>query len=134
MIKNYDLEWSLEIAADRGDLEGKKGKLVVDFSDQIGLYVLMKDDKIVYVGMTAKGFWSRLSQHYKTKYRKWDTFSWFGMYPLGAKGLKKMHAKIKPEDLIKDIEAFAIYLTNGKLNVRGGAHKKMIPFKQLPPR
>ena len=63
----------------------------VDFSDQIGVYLLYDRREIVYVGQSNderkhSSIGQRLKLHTKNRLRsRWDRFSWFGLKPV-AKG------------------------------------------------
>lgn len=134
MIKNYGLDWKLSVTENRNDLEGKRGKLRIDFRTQVGWYILMKHNKNKYVGMTTEGFWKRLKSHYKSKSGEWTTFSWFGVYPIDLVEQKLIykHPKFEANNLIADTEALLIYLNGGDLNKNGGKYQHMMEFKQLP--
>ena len=60
----------------------------VDFSDQIGVYLLYDRREIVYVGQSNEGrkhssIGQRLKLHTKNRLRsRWDRFSWFGLSPV----------------------------------------------------
>jgi len=106
---------------------------VIDFKGQVGWYVLLKGEEIIYIGKTVDRLWSRLAGHYNTKYRHWDRFSWFGVYAVDEinQRLIKKHTKIDPKSLIGDIETLLIYLSGGMLNKVGGKNKHMMEFKQV---
>lgn len=61
----------------------------VDFSDQIGVYLLYDRREIVYVGQSNEGrkhscIGQRLKLHTRNRLRsRWDRFSWFGLNPVG---------------------------------------------------
>ena len=60
----------------------------VDFSNQIGVYLLYDRREIVYVGQSNEErkhscIGQRLKLHTKSRLRsRWDRFSWFGLYPV----------------------------------------------------
>ena len=64
----------------------------VDFRDQVGLYVLYADYRIVYVGQTGSGgqkLFVRMRQHRNDHLAgRWNQFSWFGV--LRVLGDKKL--------------------------------------------
>ena len=61
----------------------------VDFSDQIGVYLLYDRREIVYIGQSNEdrkhsSIGQRLKIHTKNRLRsRWDRFSWFGLNPIG---------------------------------------------------
>ena len=63
----------------------------VDFSDQIGVYLLYDRREIVYVGQSNEerkhsSIGQRLRMHTKSRLRsRWDRFSWFGLNPVGKR-------------------------------------------------
>ena len=63
----------------------------VDFSDQIGVYLLYDRREIVYVGQSNEdrkhsSIGQRLKLHTKNRLRsRWDRFSWFGLNPVGKR-------------------------------------------------
>lgn len=66
------------------ELKGNQGKgsIDVNFSEEIGIYLLHRGYEIVYIGQATKqSIVSRLEQHTKDDLaNKWDTFSWFGFF------------------------------------------------------
>lgn len=60
----------------------------VDFSDQIGVYLLHDGARTVYVGRVSKPrMGPRLQEHTKDRLSgRWDRFSWFGLRPVLKKG------------------------------------------------
>lgn len=60
----------------------------IDFSDQIGVYVLYDRDRVIYVGRTTdRGIGQRLFEHTKGRMNgRWDRFSWFGLKGVDDKG------------------------------------------------
>ena len=54
----------------------------IDFREQIGIYVLYSDYKIIYVGQSGSGeqkLFARIKQHRKDDLAgRWNRFSWFG--------------------------------------------------------
>ena len=73
---------------------------VLNFADQIGVYILYNWPNIVYVGRTSaqkNGLFSRLFSHHISSRRsdKWDRFSWFGLK--GLDGLARADLDIEGE-------------------------------------
>ena len=74
----------------------------VDFSDQVGVYLLHDGARTIYVGRVSKprmGF--RLQEHTKDRLSgRWDRFSWFGLRPVLKKGVLGEAAEAFGTDLV----------------------------------
>ena len=79
--KREKVEWKTN---GKTELKGNQGKgsIDVNFSEEIGIYLLHRGYEIVYIGQATKqSIVSRLEQHTKDDLaNKWDTFSWFGFF------------------------------------------------------
>ncbi|OAV64738.1 hypothetical protein Barb4_03878 [Bacteroidales bacterium Barb4] len=64
------------------------GASVVNFKDQIGIYLLHDSRETIYVGQAIKQpLGKRLKDHTTDRHGgRWDRFSWFGFYPIDEKG------------------------------------------------
>lgn len=135
-IKNYGLSWNRKTAEKVGLWGKRRGTPAVYFGDQIGIYTLEKKGKIIYVGQTGTGkaasITKRLAYHVKTKGKKWDSFSWFGIRPARSTGTLVKTPKISMETgaIIKDIETLLIALLEPPLNIRAGKYKHMLAYRQ----
>ncbi len=138
LVQNYGLYWNKDLvfwgkANKQGTLTGvkfengtTKNKAVVDFRDQIGIYVLYDIDKeIVYVGQAGSGnnnsLFDRLKQHQKDHLRnKWQFFSWFGFYKVNQnRSLKKSETKqVNVKTALNDFEGILIKTVEPSLNKR----------------
>ncbi|HEY1736974.1 MAG TPA: hypothetical protein VGG12_10030, partial [Methylovirgula sp.] len=126
LIKNYGLYWRAEDVYwgkpghdNEGTLEGrparsKRGK-PTNFRDQAGVYVLYLDLRPVYVGETGIGnqrLFSRLKYHFRSDLKgRWDTFSWFGVYPVNPKSRNlRSNVRLSPgiADILYHMEAVLI--------------------------
>jgi hypothetical protein len=99
LISNYGLFWQRKYVnfgygGNKGTLPGKmnqKKSFLVDFREQIGIYVLYDKDFIpIYVGQTGNGnatLFTRL-KHHTTDYlcNRWEYFTWFGLRRVNANG------------------------------------------------
>jgi hypothetical protein len=142
-ILNYGLDWEWDKSIyNRHEMLGETGKHEpVDFYDQIGIYTLKKTDKIVYVGKACSvkdGIGWRVAAHAgysgADKKGKWNTFSWFGMRPVGVRDLlKRPNVRMETTAVVSDIEALLIYLLDTKLNKARGKYKHMTEFFQCWP-
>lgn len=59
----------------------QSGSKPVDFSAQIGIYILYDQNRVLYVGRAADGrLGQRLSEHRRDRLNgRWNRFSWFGL-------------------------------------------------------
>ena len=102
-IKNYGLMWDRDGVRWSGT-RGNAGRLMgqgpvgspigsqqeVDFRQQIGVYILYRNESVVYVGQTGSGnrrLFARLKDH-RTDHLadRWDKFSWFGVRKVNQNG------------------------------------------------
>ncbi len=139
-IENYGRQWRREKIAwgkgsNKGHLKGtlKRNKsTVVDFRDQIGIYVLFSAvGAPVYVGQAGIGnkrLFGRLKDHRSDHLRdRWTHFSWFGLRGYNETN-KKLSGYHKPEtairkkkrrDALHEIEAVLISVVEPALNKKG---------------
>lgn len=104
----------------------------VDFREQIGLYALYADYKLVYVGQVGSGnqkLFDRLKQHRKDDLAgRWDRFSWFGTRPLTPKGdrLRVERNQFHPtlDAVLNQIEGVLIHVAEPPYNRQGGRFGK----------
>ena len=95
----------------------------MDFSQQIGLYLLYDGREVIYVGRVRDStLGGRLYEHTKDRLSaRWDRFSWFGFLPVFNDG--KLG---KPQDLyssvgvIAEIEAILIEALEPRQNRKRG--------------
>jgi hypothetical protein len=135
-FQNYGLDWDWS----KG-FWGKIGRTkAVDFNDQIGIYLLQKGSKVVYVGKSGtgpqSGIGGRLVGHqYDDKKGLWNRVSWFGMRPVRSTGSLVATPTIRMDtgDAIRDIETVLIYVLGPKLNRASGHYKHMTEYTQCPP-
>lgn len=110
---------------------------VVDFSNEIGIYLLHRGYETVYVGQTHKqSLGVRLSQHTKDNLAaKWDKFSWFGLYKVNAKNgelvtsLNKVSINIP--DLTNTLEAIMIECIEPRFNKQNGNKLSEKEYQQM---
>lgn len=137
MIRNYGLLWQrkylhLGAGSNKGTLLGaRSGKGIIDFRDQIGIYVLYDKDHIpVYVGQAGNGnatLFGRLKHHTRDHlWNRWDYFSWFGLRRVnpGSGSLSEHdHAekvyKSEGSLVLGELEGVLIAAMEPKLNKQG---------------
>ena len=82
--KKDDVFWGKQNSRGQlwGKLRSKKKAREVDFWDQVGIYALYKDFRLVYVGQAGKvnsSLGLRLRHWHHELPGRWDLFSWFGL-------------------------------------------------------
>ncbi|WP_428487111.1 GIY-YIG nuclease family protein [Rhodopila sp.] len=141
LIKNYGLFWKAENvywgqvgAGNVGHIKGftaGNAQRTVDFSQQVGTYVLYADYKLVYVGQTGVGnnrLRARLAQHRRDHLAgRWNQFSWFGFRWVRSPNLEDdlavLAANVPPDTfdvMMNQLEAILIYAAEPPLNRQGG--------------
>lgn len=141
IIKNYGLRWSREKIdwgargkGNQGRLTGKLSSLksfgVVDFRDQIGIYVLY-DARFdpVYIGqagMSHARLFQRLKNHTNDHLRdRWEFCSWFGFRAVNQDcSLSDKHnpdasTSISYAEALGEIEGILIQVLEPRLNKQG---------------
>ncbi|MFA7201475.1 MAG: GIY-YIG nuclease family protein [Candidatus Paceibacterota bacterium] len=142
LIKNYglfwkkdDVFWGKQRATGRllGILAGAKRSDTVDFRNQVGIYVLYADYKIVYIGQAGNGnakLFARLKNHSRDDLAgRWNQFSWFGLnWVTKQHKLSSDIARLFPKTLsvLNHIEAILIHASEPPLNRQGGRWGKEV--------
>jgi len=136
LIKNIGLFWRMKDVfwgkpKVPGNLHGirvgAKRKEFVDFREQVGIYVLYADYKIVYIGQAGNGnakLFTRLKTHLSDDLSgRWNQFSWFGLKWVKqdnklSGNVTALHPQINT--LLNHIEAILIHSSEPPLNRQGG--------------
>jgi hypothetical protein len=141
-IRNFGHFWSRDHVNWGSPSWGKKANLlgyftrnrqpyIVDFQEQIGIYVLFASSReVVYIGQTGSGkqrLGVRLRQHTQNDLRdRWKYFSWFGFRQANLNGnslsnYQKPNSKSvgSNSDALDEIEAILIQLFEPRLNKQG---------------
>lgn len=151
LIKAYGIRWARYIrwkgdtklfgiyAYDKTENTGN----VVDFSDQIGVYLLHDRERTIYVGRATDSLIKRLFAHTQDRLSaRWDSFSWFGFKDIDPEtgALKNecssnlLHGcnhSIDVVDVITACEAILIEGAEPTQNRRGGDGLKDREFAQI---
>jgi hypothetical protein len=136
-----NVEWGSKGAGNAGDLKGYRGssknKIIIDFKDQISIYILYTESREpIYVGQTGSGssrLLSRLRNHTTNHLsNRWDYFSWFGLCPIKTKKTKNGLIYNIDEDhrgetefsginaqALNEIESVLLQILEPRLNKRG---------------
>lgn len=109
------------------------GSQEVDFSGQVGVYLLHDGDRVVYVGrVTEPRLGSRLRDHTRDRLSgRWDRFSWFGVQRVTADGqLSSLPQEFTLDNLISTMEALLIEGLEPPQNRRQGDGFSAVEFLQ----
>jgi hypothetical protein len=147
LIKNYGLMWRRDSVfwgrgRSRGVLEGRRSGRVIDFRDQIGVYVLYDEGRrAIYVGQAGQGnarLFSRLRTHRRDSLaHRWHYFSWFGLLSVNKSGrlsgwdapAKRVSGTIKTT--LNEIEGVLIAATEPPFNKQGARFRGITRFRQV---
>jgi hypothetical protein len=116
-------------------LMGKQGDSAtpVDFSKQIGVYLLYDRDKVIYVGRADDSLLSRLKAHTTNRLGgRWDRFSWFGLRGVLETGKLSEKTTGWPHKVVIDtLEALLIETMEPPLNRRRGDKLEGKEYQQV---
>ncbi len=130
VIRSYGEFWSPDLvdwgrpgAGGHGQLLGHAWDKTVDVWDQLGVYVLLHDWQVVYVGRvdaTKRSLGSRLREHKNGRLAgRWDRFSWYGIRAvnrtgeLGKLGLRQTASQ---PTVVRTLESVLLAVTVPLLN------------------
>ena len=105
----------------------------VDFSKQIGIYLLYDSREIIYVGRsTDRPLGSRLYEHTRDRLStRWDRFSWFGLLPVSDKGtLGTLPKEYVSSKIIPALEAILIEALEPRQNRKRGDDLSAVEYVQ----
>ena len=139
LVANMGLFWRKDAVLWRGDRRrgkhsllgkqhGAKRQGVVNFWNQVGIYALYAEYKLVYVGQAGLGdkacIGSRLFHHTKDDLAgRWDMFSWFGFRKVNknnALGARKKRAGASWPELSDVLEGVLIEVAEPPQNSQKG--------------
>jgi hypothetical protein len=147
LIKNYALMWRRDSVfwgrgRNKGVLEGRRSGRVIEFRDQIGVYVLYDEGRRpVYVGQAGQGnarLFARLRAHRRDFLaHRWHYFSWFGLLSVNKSGRlsgwnapsKRVSGTIK--STLNEIEGVLIAATEPAFNKQGARFQGIARFRQV---
>lgn len=135
-IKAFGMYWERsQINWESPRVLGKQegADLSVDFSDQIGVYLLHDRERVIYVGRAEDALLKRLVAHTSGRFaNRWDRFSWFGIRPVDDNGKLTMPAESwVRHDVIQTMEAVLIECLEPAQNRRRGDKLGANEFVQL---
>lgn len=136
IIQAYGLFWKKDnvfwgAGSNPGALFGVSARArrgtVIDFRDQIGIYILYQGHRMIYVGQAGSGnrfLFKRLRSHKRDVLAgRWDTFSWFGLRRVLLSGrLSKVNRRATSplSATLNHMEAVLIAGAEPALNRQGG--------------
>lgn len=138
IIKNYGLRWVRNKVEWGSRGKGKEGKLngrkaseksgsIIDFREQIGIYVLYEPNYIpVYIGQAGNGnarLYNRLNTHQVNHLRdRWTHFSWFGFSEIEddeTLATSPGNISLTFPEALGEIEGILIQVLEPRLNKQG---------------
>ena len=137
-LRAFGMYWRREevIWAGKPRLFGRQGAgaTEVNFSEQIGVYLLHDRDRVIYVGRAADTLFARLRAHTTDRLGgRWDRFSWFGL-----RNVREDGSLAEPTEawthlvVIETLEALLIESLEPPLNRRRGDNLSAIEYQQAP--
>jgi hypothetical protein len=147
LIKNYGLMWRRDSVfwgrgRSRGVLNGRRSGRLIDFRDQIGVYVLYDEGRRpIYVGQAGQGnarLFSRLRSHRRDFLaHRWHYFSWLGLLSVNKSGRlsgwsapsKRVSGTI--QSTLNEIEGVLIAATEPPFNKQGARFRGIARYRQV---
>jgi hypothetical protein len=135
-IKAFGMYWERsQINWDSPKVLGKQegADQSVDFSNQLGVYILHDRERVIYVGRAEDSLLKRLIKHTTGRFgNRWDRFSWFGICSVGSDAkLAKPADSWARHDVIQTMEAVLIECMEPAQNRRRGDNLGANEFIQL---
>lgn len=113
----------------------RQGSTEVDFTSQLGVYLLHDRRDVVYVGRsTDQSIGNRLKEHNRNRLSgRWDRFSWFGILPVKEDGtLGNADPKLFTANrLVEMMEALLIEALEPPLNRKRGDNFEQFEYLQV---
>lgn len=147
VIKNYGLMWYRDKvfwgrARHTGLLQGRRSHRIIDFRDQIGVYVLYDEARHpIYVGQAGQGnarLFRRLRSHRRDSLApRWHYFSWFGLLSVNKTGRlsghdnKSKHVSGTIQSTLNEIEGVLIAATEPPFNKQGARFRGIHRYRQV---
>ncbi|MDA5094263.1 HTH domain-containing protein [Aliiroseovarius sp. KMU-50] len=130
--RHTDVEWK---SSPRLLGQEQVGSDVVDFSEQVGVYILHDRDRVVYVGRTTdRPIGQRLFEHTKGRLNgRWDRFSWFGLKSVSESGeLSDVNLQGNDADvIIATLESVLIEALEPPQNRKRGDQLSTVEYLQV---
>lgn len=136
-LRAFGMYWQRDLVvwSGRPRLLGRQslGASEVDFSEQVGVYLLHDRDRVIYVGRAADTMFARLKAHTTDRLGgRWDRFSWFGLRAVGQDGsLMEPSSAWTHSIVIETLEALLIESLEPPLNRKRGDNFSGAEFLQV---
>lgn len=112
----------------------QQGSKSIDFSEQIGIYLLYDRSRVIYVGRSVdRPLGIRLSEHTRDRLNgRWDRFSWFGLKGVDTTGkLTSPDYQADQPQIISLMEAILIEALEPPQNRKRGDDFSDIEYLQV---
>lgn len=135
-LTSFGMFWRRDLVIWNGNprlLGRQPGASEVNFSDQIGVYLLHDRDRVIYVGRAADALSARLKAHTLDRLGgRWDRFSWFGLKGVRDDGsLMNNHRSWDQSVVIETMEALLIESLEPPLNRKRGDNLSASEYLQV---
>lgn len=111
----------------------RPGATAVDFSGQVGVYLLYDGREVIYVGRSVeRPLGLRLKEHTLDRLAtRWDRFSWFGLRPVAEQGtMGEYPASFPVGALVPALEALLIEAVEPRQNRKRGDDFSAVEYVQ----
>lgn len=136
-LRAFGMYWQRDLIIWTGSprLLGRQseGASDVDFSQQVGVYLLHDRDRTIYIGRAADTMFARLKAHTSDRLSgRWDRFSWFGLRGVTEEGsLGEPATAWTHTVVIETLEALLIETLEPPLNRKRGDNLSAAEFLQV---
>ncbi len=136
-LRAFGVFWRRDLVSwdSRPTIMGRQGlgASPVDFSEQVGVYLLHDRDRVIYVGRADDTMLARLRAHTTDRLGgRWDRFSWFGLRSVLEDGSLSTPANAWTHEVVlATLEALLIESLEPPLNRRRGDNFTGAEYQQV---